>query len=100
MIETENTEAEETQPAQNEDAASAETAEAVDAADAVDASDDDFDVDVDADEEEEEAVPAREYSGRRIMCFVSKKMVAIEDTVEVEYSPGVPYRVHERFIHV
>jgi hypothetical protein len=94
MIETENTEAEETQPAQNEDAASA------DAAEAVDASDDDVDVDVDADEEEEEAVPAKEYSGRRIMCFVSKKMVAIEDTVEVEYSPGVPYRVHERFIHV
>ncbi len=93
MIETENTEAEETQPAQSEDAASTE---------AVDAFDDDLDVDVDVDgdEEEEEAVPAREYSGRRIMCFVSKKMVAIEDTVEVEYSPGVPYRVHERFIHV
>lgn len=39
-----------------------------------------------------------EYSGRQIMCFVSKKMVPIEDTVEVEYSPGQAYRVQSKYV--
>ena len=55
---------------------------------------DDLD-DLDVSEEDEE--PKKEYSGRRIMCFVSKRMVAVEDTVDIEYSPGVSYKVHERY---
>ena len=42
---------------------------------------------------EGEGAETKEYSGRKIMCFVSKKMVPIEDTVEVEYSEGKSYRV-------
>lgn len=40
----------------------------------------------------------KEYSGRKIMCYVSKRMVPFEDTVEVEYSPGKKYRVLPQFV--
>jgi hypothetical protein len=40
-----------------------------------------------------------EYSGRKIMCFVSKRMVPVEDTVEVTYSAGKSYRVLKRYVH-
>lgn len=33
-----------------------------------------------------------------IMCFVSKKMVPSNETVEVEYSPGKKYSVSKRFL--
>jgi uncharacterized protein YxjI len=39
-----------------------------------------------------------EYSGRQIMCFVSKKMVPIEDTVEVEYAKGQTFQVLRRYV--
>lgn len=49
-------------------------------------------------EEEAAAAEVKEYSGRKIMCFVSKRMVPIEDTVEVEYSPGKSYRVLGQYV--
>ena len=39
-----------------------------------------------------------QYSGQKIMCFISKKMVPIEDTVEVDYAPGKSYRVLPQYI--
>jgi hypothetical protein len=61
---------------------------------------DDLDVaEADTDEEEDDGTPKKEYSGRRIMCFVSKRMVPVEDTIDVEYAPGTSYKVHERYIH-
>ncbi len=50
------------------------------------------------DTEETPSGAAKEYSGRKIMCFVSKRMVHIEDTVEVQYAPGKSYRILEKFI--
>jgi len=44
------------------------------------------------DEEEQEG------GGQKIMCFVSKEMVPINDTVEVEYGPGKKVRVLPKFI--
>ncbi len=49
-------------------------------------------------EETPAAEPEKEYSGRKIMCFVSKKMVPIEDTVEIEYSAGKSYRVLPKYV--
>ena len=42
--------------------------------------------------------PDKEYSGQKIMCYVSKKMVPIEDTVEIEYAPGKAVRVLPRYV--
>ena len=61
--------------------------------DAADHADDADDADV-----EDDGTPKKEYSGRRIMCFVSKRMVPVEDTVDVEYAPGTSYKVHERYL--
>lgn len=52
-----------------------------------------------ADAQEAQEAPEKEYSGRQIMCFVSKRMVPIEDTEEVEYSSGKSYRVLSRYLH-
>ncbi len=49
-------------------------------------------------EETEGEEGGKEYSGRKIMCFISKKMVPIEDTLEIEYSAGKSYRVLEKFV--
>lgn len=46
-----------------------------------------------ADEEEEQ-----EGGGQKIMCFVSKEMVPINETVEVEYGPGKKVRVLPKYI--
>ena len=54
------------------------------------------DTDLEDLEDAEEAT--KEYSGRKIMCFVSKRMIPIEDTVEVEYANGKSYRVMEQYI--
>lgn len=40
----------------------------------------------------------KEYSGQKIMCYVSKKMVPMEDTVEMEYAPGKAVRVLPKYI--
>ena len=45
-----------------------------------------------------EETPEKTYSGQKIMCFISKKMVPIEDTVEVDYAPGKSYRVLPQYI--
>lgn len=55
-------------------------------------------IDVNTTEQTDGEGSEKEYSGRKIMCFVSKRMVPIEDTVEVEYSPGKSYRVLEKFV--
>lgn len=49
---------------------------------------------VDQDQAEEET----QYSGEKIMCFVSKKMVPIEDTVELEIQPHKKVRVLPKYI--
>ncbi len=50
---------------------------------------------------EEEAQPEEEkkqYSGEKIMCFVSKQMVPIEDTVELEVQEHKKVRVLPKYI--
>jgi hypothetical protein len=37
-------------------------------------------------------------SDEQIMCYISKKMVPMSETVEVQYSPGRKYRVLARYI--
>ena len=48
--------------------------------------------------EESAEESGKDYSGRKIMCFVSKSMVPIEDTIEVEYAKGKSYRVLEQYV--
>ena len=48
--------------------------------------------------EEAQETVEKQYSGQKIMCFISKKMVPIEDTVEVDYAPGKSYRVLPQYI--
>lgn len=48
-------------------------------------------------EQKEEEKPER-GGGQKIMCFVSKEMVPINETVELEYMPGKKVRVLPRFI--
>ena len=48
-----------------------------------------------AEEPEEEQ---KEYSGEKIMCFVSKQMVPIEDTVELEVQEHKKVRVLPKYI--
>lgn len=36
--------------------------------------------------------------GQKIMCFVSKQMVPINQTVELEYMPGKKVRVMPKYI--
>jgi hypothetical protein len=60
-----------------------------------------------ADEEKQEAQGTEEgqpeeeqkqYSGEKIMCFVSKQMVPIEDTVELEVQEHKKVRVLPKYI--
>ena len=37
-------------------------------------------------------------SEQKIMCFVSKKMVPLSQTVEVEYAPGKKVRVLPQYV--
>lgn len=37
-------------------------------------------------------------SEQKIMCFVSKQMVPLSQTVEVEYAPGKKVRVLPRYV--
>jgi hypothetical protein len=46
----------------------------------------------DEDEEEERG------GGQKIMCFVSKEMVPINETVEVQYMPGKKVRVLPKYL--
>jgi hypothetical protein len=55
-------------------------------------------VQAEAIEVEEAPVVEKEYSGRKIMCFVSKKMVPLEDTIEVEFTAGKSYRVLPKYV--
>lgn len=59
-----------------------------------------------AEEEPEQTEAAEEESdeeeesggGQKIMCFVSKKMVPINETEEVAYKPGKKVRVMPKYI--
>ncbi len=44
-----------------------------------------------------ETPTAPETSGEMVFCAVSKQMVPIEETVEVERKKGEVLRIHERF---
>lgn len=37
-------------------------------------------------------------SSQKIMCFVSKKMVPINETVEIEYAPGKKVQVLPKYV--
>lgn len=37
-------------------------------------------------------------SAAPVMCYISKQMVPMTDTVEVQYSPGKKFRVLPRYI--
>lgn len=47
---------------------------------------------------EETTEKKEEKAEQRIMCFVSKEMVPLSDTVEVEYSPGKKVRVLPKYV--
>lgn len=49
-------------------------------------------------EETKEGAAEQPKEVQKIMCFVSKQMVPISDTVEVEYSPGKKVRVLPRYV--
>jgi len=51
-----------------------------------------------ADQQEEGEEAEERGGGQKIMCFVSKEMVPINDTVEIEYGPGKKVRVLPKFI--
>ncbi len=55
------------------------------------------DVDTD-DAQEEEEEEKKQYSGEKIMCFVSKQMVPIEETVELEVQEHKKVRVLPKYI--
>lgn len=40
----------------------------------------------------------RDLGGQKIMCFVSKEMVPINQTVELEYMPGKKVRVLPKYV--
>lgn len=41
---------------------------------------------------------ARASSSQKIMCFVSKQMVPLDETVEIEYAPRKKVRVLPKYI--
>lgn len=53
-------------------------------------------------EEEKQAEESSEgqqaSGGQKIMCFVSKEMVPINQTVELEYMPGKKVRVLPKYV--
>lgn len=51
-----------------------------------------------SEEEQEEEVEKKQYSGEKIMCFVSKQMVPIEDTVELEVQEHKKVRVLPKYV--
>mgnify|MGYP000636902437 CR=1 FL=1 len=50
----------------------------------------------DAEQEDEEE--EKRGGGQKIMCFVSKEMVPINETVEVQYMPGKKVRVLPKYL--
>lgn len=48
--------------------------------------------------ESEEEEKKKQYSGEKIMCFVSKEMVPIEETVELEVQEHKKVRVLPKYI--
>ena len=49
-------------------------------------------------EQQEEEEEQKQYSGEKIMCFVSKQMVPIEETVELEVQEHKKVRVLPKYI--
>ncbi|MFW5966238.1 MAG: hypothetical protein ACOCV2_01915 [Persicimonas sp.] len=48
--------------------------------------------------EDAEQTEEERRGGQKIMCFISKEMVPINETVELEYMPGKKVRVMPEFI--
>jgi hypothetical protein len=53
---------------------------------------------VDAAEAAAEATEPKKPTGQKIMCFVSKQMVPLEETIEIEYAPRKKVRVLPKYI--
>ncbi len=51
-----------------------------------------------SEEEQQEEEEQKQYSGEKIMCFVSKQMVPIEETVELEVQEHKKVRVLPKYI--
>lgn len=51
-----------------------------------------------SEQETTEAAPAKPVSRELVMCFVSKKMVPADETVEIEYAPGKKYAVQPKYL--
>ena len=49
-------------------------------------------------QQEQEEQPEKQYSGEKIMCFVSKQMVPIEETVELEVQEHKKVRVLPKYV--
>jgi hypothetical protein len=49
-------------------------------------------------EETAEETEEEKKSSQKIMCFVSKKMVPLNETVEIEYAPGKKVRVLPKYV--
>lgn len=49
-------------------------------------------------EETKGAEPVEEKAEPKIMCYVSKEMVPVSETVEVEYSHGKTFRVLPKYV--
>lgn len=48
--------------------------------------------------EKKEEADAKASSSQKIMCFVSKQMVPLDETVEIEYAPRKKVRVLPKYI--
>ena len=53
---------------------------------------------VEANDAEQEDEEEKRGGGQKIMCFVSKEMVPINETVEVQYMPGKKVRVLPKYL--
>lgn len=51
-----------------------------------------------ADETKKEEGAEVKKAEQKIMCFVSKQMVPLNETVEVEYAPGKKVRVLPKYV--
>ncbi|MFB6372084.1 MAG: hypothetical protein ABEN55_02985 [Bradymonadaceae bacterium] len=54
--------------------------------------------DVDEQAEDQEEEEEERGGGQKIMDFVSKQMVPINETVEIEFKPGKKVRVQPKYI--
>lgn len=51
-----------------------------------------------SEQQQDEQQEDEQGGGQKIMCFVSKEMVPINETVEIEYSSGKSVRVLPKYV--